>query len=143
MTARRLLVVAVAVAWLLPGTMAGAIALHVAFEHAGGHDHEATSHRVEVVALAEDGRVHAGRVHAGRFHAGGELPHQHSAVVTAADLAIRRGLGSPTRDPGVASIATWTGRVGVDARAPAARPLSEPPRASGPPLLARLSTLRI
>ncbi len=132
MTARPLLVAVVAVVWLLPATMVGAIALHVAFEHPVGHDHEGTPNLAELASLAEHGH----------YHSAGEIPHRHSAVVATADAAVRRVLDSATHAT-FASSATLAPEDDVDNQEPAAQTLSGPPRESGPPLLARLSTLRI
>lgn len=132
MTARRFLIATVAVAWLFPATTAAAIALHVALEHEGGHGHEATPHVAELPAAVEPGH----------FHSADGLPHQHSAVAVPAEVAVRRAPGSLS-DSTVASGAAWAPWVGVGPEEAAARPPARPPRASGPPLLARLSTLRI
>ncbi len=128
MSVRRLLVTVAAVAWLLPAATAGAMALHVAFEHPVGQPLEATAH---VVAPAGHGP----------FFAPTELPHQHSAMAGAADLAMRRSLGSPTNDSTTSFIAT--GPLYPRRAADSARALLGPSRGSGPPRLARLSALRI
>ena len=131
MTVRRLLVAAVVFTWLLPAAMAGAIALHVAFEHAGDHDHEATHGLVDSMALAEYPHLASPA----------ELPHDHSAVVVVAYLPARHTIASSTHEnPCGAVLPPW---LGVDLEELAVRSRARPPRTSGPPLLAQLSTLRI
>jgi hypothetical protein len=130
---RRLFAVAIALVWLLPTAMAGAIALHVAFEHHADDPHASTLHRLDRAELAGDGHVHST----------GDVPHHHPPVAAPADAVPRRVLdpGSlPCRSAEAAGGSTAALDPALERRA---RPLLEPPRASGPPLLARLSTLRI
>lgn len=133
MNARRLLAAAVALAWLLPAMVTGAVALHVAFEHPVGHAHEATPEAVELRAFAEQGQLDAA----------GHLPHEHKTVADSSGVAIRRGADAAAQQSIVASSEVPAPRHAADAQAPAARVLAGPPKASGPPLLARLSTFRI
>jgi len=130
---RRLLTAAVAFAWLLPAMVTGAVALHVAFEHPVEHAHEATPESVDLGAFPAHGLLDAA----------GHLPHEHSTVADAGGVAIRRGIEATAQHSVVASSEVPAPRLAADAQAPAARVLAGPPKASGPPLLARLSIFRI
>lgn len=130
---RHLFAAAIAIIWLLPTAMAGAIALHVAFEHHGDHLRASTSHRIDRVEVPGDGHVHSS----------GDAPHPHPAVMASADAVPRRPLDSTSVPCRSAATGGDSGATPDPALERRARPLFEPPRASGPPLLARLSTLRI
>ncbi len=114
--------------WLLPSLVSAAVTLHVALEHStsGGHH-----------------RVPAGSARAalpGHQHGDTELPHRHAAVLDVCRFAAPQMVSGPS---------PATGGEFLSARTPAnADPalrvnLPPPRRDSGPPLLARLSTLRI
>lgn len=133
MSVRRLFAVSIAIVWLLPTAMAGAIALHVAFEHHGDHVRASTPHRIDRVEVPGDGHVHSS----------GDAPHPHPAVVASADAVPRRVLDSTSVPCRSAATGGGSAAVPDPAVGHRTRPLLEPPRASGPPLLARLSTLRI
>jgi hypothetical protein len=130
---RRLLTAAVAFAWLLPAMVTGAVALHVAFEHPVEHAHDAAQETVELGAFPAHGLLDAA----------GHLPHEHETVADSSGVAIRRGVEAAAQQSIVAASEVPGPRLAADAQAPAARVLAGPPKASGPPLLARLSTFRI
>lgn len=133
MSARRLFVATIAIAWLLPMAITGAIALHAAFEHHGDEHHGEKSHRIDLLEVAEHGHARAA----------GDAPHQHSTVVASADAVARRALDSTSIPSRTAENAAGRSAEPDAALECHTRKLLEPPKASGPPLLARLSTLRI
>lgn len=133
MSARRLLAAAVAFAWLLPALVAGAVALHVAFEHPVDRSHHRTLEPVAAATLAEPDHAHQAS----------EMPHDHSTVVAAGGVAMRRALDSATHAAAVGATEVPIFQIAAGASMPAAKTLEGPPKASGPPLLARLSTFRI
>ncbi len=140
-TARRLVVVALAAIWLLPIALASGVALHVAFDHGhdaesqGGHGnqggHDGEGHAEALPSLLEHGHLHAGDV--------GE--HEH-ALVSASTPAVRaaRAVCAP---PPESLIAVATLSTHEAARLAAGPPLAPPPQLAGPLLLALLSTLRV
>jgi hypothetical protein len=131
--ARRLLTAAVAFAWLLPTLVAGAVALHVAFEHPVDRAHHGSPEPRTAPASAEPEHVHPV----------GETRHEHSIIVTAGSVAMRRALDSTAHAAAVGATEVPVCRIEAGAHAPAPKELAGPPKASGPPLLARLSTFRI
>ncbi|MEO8195357.1 MAG: hypothetical protein ABI689_01410 [Thermoanaerobaculia bacterium] len=133
MNARRRLTAAVSFVWLLPTLAAGALALHVAFEHPVGHDHEAMPEAGELRGFPAQGQVDPA----------GHLPHEHSTVAGTGGVAIRRGIDAVAQPSNVAASEIPVSRVDFEGHTPAARVLAGPPKASGPPLLARLSIFRI
>jgi hypothetical protein len=131
---RRTLVAVVTAAWLLPAATAWGVALHVAFDHSAGHESEAAP---AATALAKEETRQ-------RLDETNDAPHEHALVEAPSDVAVRRGFdGSSRESPAAASVAAFAPRVDTVGVEFVARARFVPPRTSGPPLLARLSTLRI
>jgi hypothetical protein len=136
-TARRLVALALAAAWLLPVAAAGGVALHVALEH--GHGHGDGPHGLPA-HVADHSDAISDLLVVGHLHPRSGEDHAH-AVAPAADPGLRSGrpLVAP---PPAAALDREEPLVGGAAPAEGSAP-SPPPRRAGPPLLALLATLRI
>lgn len=123
MSARRLLAVLAAAAWLAPSALAAGVTLHVAL------DHPRTAVAHGLADLVEHGHAHAGDA--------GEHGHE---VAMPSETTVGRLVAS-------ASVPVCVEAAAVENAAAPARlagpPPAPPPRLAGQPLLALLSTLRL